>query len=583
MAKVTKEDLEAQVVELEEARSGYQRPDLFVAWVLKALVTENEDEVLRSLTNSPNDKDLDAVLVDHRARTVFLVQGKYRMRGFGTHREQRSDVISFASWATILNGQKSAFDQRRDRMNDVAKPAATTAWDMARRGYSVHLLFATTGRCSQNVIDDAEAEVRAQSGCNFELLDSKRVLLVLDDWVYGGVGPPVRRLSFPVESNILERPDPYSNVEAWVFSMRTADLAELYSSAGNRLFARNIRASLGSTAVNRAVKATATGSPEYFWYYNNGVTVVCDDAVESKRAGATLLNVSNPQIINGQQTTVSLGELDRHSSKSSLLVKVIKVPRQSDPERKRFDTLVSHIVEATNYQNPISTADLRSNDPLQIDLQRELYRRGYQYIRKSGQGTFVQALPGAGLPFKIRKEQLAAAIADCLDPALSRLAGPKRLFDLEHPHYERIFAPRSVEWRLACYWMKQDLERAVKEIGKTPERWQGRLIAQYFMWTELERDIKPRVATFISLGETWSNSDDLRQPFTRACKEVLRVVVHAYNKNKGRGQNELEPSRYFNRTEAYDDFKRMWKDSSQTATRQRFARHQDEFVRVLRQ
>jgi hypothetical protein len=574
-------DLENQVVELEQHRPGHKRPDLFVAWILKALVSENEDEVFRALTNSSNDKDLDAVYIDHRARTVILVQGKYRIKGFAKHAENRPDVISFATWAGILNGPKKTFEDRRRRMNDIAAAAATTAWDMAQKGYSLHLLYATTGRCSGDIIDDAEAEVRVYPNCNFELLDWKRVMLVLDDWVFGGVGPPVRRLSFPVESTALERPDPHSNIEAWLFSMRTSDLAAIYLTVGNRLFARNIRASLGGTAVNRAIEASATKTPEYFWYYNNGVTVVCDDAVESKRGGQTLLNVSNPQIINGQQTTVSLGEIGTHSPKASLQVKVIKVPRGTEADKKRFDTLVAHIVEATNYQNPIHTADLRSNDLVQIDLQRDLFRRGYQYIRKAGKGTYVQALPGAGLPFRIKKEQLAAAIADCLEPALSRLAGPKRLFDLEHPYYDRIFASRSVEWRLSCYWLRRDVERAITESGREVERWQGRLIVQYFLWQQMHTDLTRRGGGFIRLSESWSWSDPFRQAFTRACNEAGRVVAKSYNANKGRGSNRLEPSRYFNRAKAYDDFIETWNGDAQAAARARFEKYRAQATSAL--
>jgi hypothetical protein len=580
MPGVDKTDLENQIAELEEVKPGYTRPDLFVAWILKALVTENEDEVFKSLTNSANDKDLDAVFADHRAKTVFLVQGKYRTRGFGKTGESRPDVISFSTWAPVMHGPKAGLKDRLTRMNDSAKALASSAWDMVQRGYSLHLLYVTTGKCSQNIIDDAEAEARAFPQCTFELLDANRVLLVLEDWIFGGVGPPVRRLSFSVESRILERPDPYSNIESWLFSMKTSDLAELYRSVGSRLFARNIRASLGGTAVNRKIESSATNTPEYFWYFNNGVTVVCDDAVESKRAGETLLNVSNPQVINGQQTTVTLGEMDRHSAKSSLQVKVIKVPRHTDADKKRFDTLVSHIVEATNFQNPIRTSDLRSNDPVQIELQRELYRRGYQYIRKAGKGTVLQAMPGANLPFKIRKEQLATAIADCLEPAQSRLAGPKRLFDLEYPHYDKIFAPKSAEWRLSCYWMKRDVERAITDLGRTPENWQGRLITQYFLWHLIHAAVGRRPSKFIKFSERWALQDPLRTPFTRACSEVSRAVARSYRENRGRGVNRLEPSGYFNRSQAYTHFEASWKGSSKSA-HARLERYVDQIQSAL--
>ena len=48
----------------------------------------------------------------------------------------------------------------------------------------------------------------------------------------------------------------------------------------------NVRGFLGSTEINRGMEATLTREPEYFWYYNNGVTIVCDDATHRHRLHA---------------------------------------------------------------------------------------------------------------------------------------------------------------------------------------------------------------------------------------------------------------------------------------------------------
>jgi len=41
---------------------------------------------------------------------------------------------------------------------------------------------------------------------------------------------------------------------------------------------------------------------EHFWYFNNGITVVCNAARKTAEHGTAVLRVSNPQVINGQQT-----------------------------------------------------------------------------------------------------------------------------------------------------------------------------------------------------------------------------------------------------------------------------------------
>jgi hypothetical protein len=69
--------------------------ELFVLWFLRAFVTESEDEAAEALCGGPRDKGVDAVLLDEKARIVFVVQGKYR-KTLSRKTENRRDVTSFA-------------------------------------------------------------------------------------------------------------------------------------------------------------------------------------------------------------------------------------------------------------------------------------------------------------------------------------------------------------------------------------------------------------------------------------------------------------------------------------------------------
>lgn len=127
-----------------------------------------------------------------------------------------------------------------------------------------------------------------------------------------GVAPPVRSLDLPVEAggqdSVLRRSEPFrSAIEHRVVGL--LDVRErrrpVVRDRRGRLFARNIRGFLGTTAINEAMENTLANKPEYFWYFNNGVTIVCDNAQRIQQKGREVLRVDNPQVI--QRTTDDQG------------------------------------------------------------------------------------------------------------------------------------------------------------------------------------------------------------------------------------------------------------------------------------
>jgi hypothetical protein len=148
---------------------------------------------------------------------------------------------------------------------------------------------------------------------------------------------------------ILQRYDSETGIESWGFPVRVRNIAHVYDQAGIRLFARNVRGFLGETAVNRNMENTLQKEPEFFWYYNNGITIICDQAEQLSRSGRKLVRLVNPQVINGQQTTRTLHKRAIKNFEATVLVRVISVPRENPTEAARFDNLVTKIVAATSH------------------------------------------------------------------------------------------------------------------------------------------------------------------------------------------------------------------------------------------
>lgn len=144
------------------------------------------------------------------------------------------------------------------------------------------------------------------------------------------------------------------------------------------LYYSNIRNYLKKTPVNREIEETMEKEANQFWYYNNGVTIVCDNVVPQHK----LLILTTPQIVNGCQTANSIKqffkrlESEKHSNvDGKLLVKII-----SDPNRKKR----KNITKCTNTQNAVKGKDFYALDNFQKELQIKFKELGYFYEIQAG-------------------------------------------------------------------------------------------------------------------------------------------------------------------------------------------------------
>jgi len=433
--KLNEKDLKQELHNFRDRNPKLADDHLFVLWFLRAFLTEDEEEAVKALCGGGGDKDVDAILIDPETKNVFVVQGKYRERLNGKN-ENRNAVTGFANLALAMSGDGKTFSEFCDDLSPEVQSRLSKARKRILEGYNLQLYYLTTGRCGKELVKEAERIVRA-ADCNasFQVFDGRQVLLLLDDYL-AGVAPPVPSLDLEMESGngvevkgIFHRYDTKTDIESWVFSMTSRGVAELFEHSGNRLFARNIRGFLGSTEINRGMESTLKNEPEYFWYYNNGIAIICDDAQEMSSHGKHILRVKNPQVINGQQTTRILSKLAASTSKASVTVKIIRVTRNGSGDSDRFDKLVSRIVQATNWQNAIRASDLVSNDRRQIEIERQFRKLGYWYIRKRQTRKEARKVAGSKRFIMITKDQLAQAVAGCdFDPAIVR-EGKEGLFE----------------------------------------------------------------------------------------------------------------------------------------------------------
>lgn len=143
------------------------------------------------------------------------------------------------------------------------------------------------------------------------------------------------------------------------------------------LFDSNVRDYQGHNAVNQDIQQTLhSPSGEDFWWLNNGITLLTDEAVLATSKEIVLVE---PAVVNGLQTS---NEIYHHyqenpdllqSETRNILIRII-VP-ESEDSRDR-------IILATNNQTNIPKSSLRANDPIHWQIELYLKGRGLFYDRR---------------------------------------------------------------------------------------------------------------------------------------------------------------------------------------------------------
>lgn len=179
---------------------------------------------------------------------------------------------------------------------------------------------------------------------------------------------------------------------------------ELYKEAKKSeypIFDENIREYLGNKGINKNIYETLMNPNERnnFFYYNNGVTVICDHIGSYENNGQNLhtnisFKIKNPQIVNGCQTVNSIytaldnfKDMDAHEifKDTFVMLKVLEI------DKSDFDqsTLYQNIVKYNNSQNNIDEKTFVANNELFRRIQKEFEKKGFLVlIKQSDKNTY---------------------------------------------------------------------------------------------------------------------------------------------------------------------------------------------------
>jgi hypothetical protein len=406
------------------------------AFAIAELASVDDKIAASSVVDGSNDNGIDAFYFDTGEHVCYLVQSKWSKTG--TNSIELGEMLKFIQGVNdLLSGSMDKFGKLQKKKQDVESALADSTAKFV-------LVVAYTGEPAlahevQAPLDKLIKELNDVSDLvSYTVLRQGNIYSIVAE---AAQGQSINLTIMLHEWGMIT--EPYKSVYGQVL---LGDIIK-WKQFGQKLYSGNLRGFKGSTEVNEAIINTMRQSPQHFWYFNNGITVVCQTLAKqplgtgSRTSG--VFDCEGASVVNGAQTVGSIiaassgGENGFHQAR--VLVRLISL--EGGPPN--FD---SEIARAVNTQNRIERKDFAALDPEQDRLRLELlltFQKYYSY--KTGDYEF---LPEEGCTL----DEAAIALAcrqDDITLVVSAKAAQWRLYDdVTKPPYTALFNPSVTPYRL---------------------------------------------------------------------------------------------------------------------------------------
>lgn len=336
-------------------------------------------DIKSGFVDGPNDGGIDFIYSD--SESMSLIQGK------SSENLSVEDIKNIYNkmYETVLNFD----DKKYEKYSKALVSAYLNAYDEMGDGSNIEfVIFTRTKLSNENRKEIGEyCENPPLNNFTLQLLDisdieKKRAILFQQQGLI-----PEDFISLCEPKNMLKYGDNGIIVNINATSLKR--LYDKYSSIG--LFSYNLREHISQKSVDDGIDKTIKEEREKFWFYNNGITIGCEDYIPD----GTKLKLYNFSIINGAQTTTKIGQskIIRDDHDFALVCKVVRAKNSFEED----GDFIGKISEASNSQKPIKPRDIKANAieqkllqqksacnklPLSIEIKRGVRPKNYKKVEK---------------------------------------------------------------------------------------------------------------------------------------------------------------------------------------------------------
>lgn len=344
----------------------------FVAWYLRNIHNLDTYQTKDCLTDGANDKQIDAVYIDDRSCTIFIIQGKF-YKGDTVDAEPLREVLSSCVQIKDLEHLQDGANQKlKIKICEIAKALEDD--------YEICFELITTA----NLTESANADLQLFQK---ELADNENIgahLVVIDnDTLKLKYDEAININRAYIDHDFTLEPKKYmeleiGNTKVVIAAIPLKECITIPGIKDGSLFRKNVRQSLGTNnKVNKGIAQTIKNNADEFFFLHNGITAICS----SMKIHDNVLSVKELNVVNGCQSLNTIYVASESAKKACNAYIMFRFYEISNSDR------ADKISTSTNSQSTVKARDLRSNDKSVIAIKKSYeicYPDGY-FITKRGE------------------------------------------------------------------------------------------------------------------------------------------------------------------------------------------------------
>ncbi|MDA2623233.1 AIPR family protein [Bacillus cereus] len=346
----------------------------FAHWFLKIQFNMNEQEIAEAIVDGNGDNGIDAIIHPEGTEELIVLQFKFPESGKHLNKE-----ISQGEILKTLNGFNILItDQEDPRSNQSFTEHKEKLKE--KEIYSFRLMFVSFNKgILDNQITVAnfikQFEDETGGSMSFEDINKNKIANIFEKMN--------RKNSTEVnlEYKLMQQAYNFDDINSYMGVINGAKLIEAVKDKLIVIFDENIRLFEPDSKVNNGIKRTAsTDEANMFYFFNNGIVFICDEAKISPTS--LTIKLEGASIVNGCQTVNSLASLHREDKLKpdvDILVRIIKI---SDYDQR------AKITEFLNSQTQIKDSYFISNHTIVRELQQSLIDEGYYLERQINESNY---------------------------------------------------------------------------------------------------------------------------------------------------------------------------------------------------
>jgi hypothetical protein len=425
------------------------------AYAIHYLSGTTPEDASSSITDAGSDNGIDALYYNDPNKRLYIVQSKWIKNGNGE--PENGDIKKFVA------GVRDLFNLRFERFNPKVKSKRTmitlalndpaTRYEVVVAHTGTSLLATPSARDLKDLAEEFNdvSEVLYTTVLNQSELHKSLTA--------GIAGEPIN-LQIGLKSwGRKEQPH-----EAFYGQVTAEVVASWWTHYRQRLFARNLRGTLGETEVNAEIRQSLEQRPTDFWYFNNGITLVARCANRPMAGGSgtdfSMFHCDDVSVVNGAQTVSTIGKFGETNPTAleNIYIPMRIIVRGDD------QSFADEVTKTNNRQNRIENRDFVTLDPEQSRIRTELAIDGIDYQVLRADSVFRSESA-----FDLVESTTALACASGtvrLVVQLKREIG-KLWEDINKAPYKEIFnatIPGLYVWR--CVQVQRRIEKAIEDFIK---------------------------------------------------------------------------------------------------------------------